>query len=111
MEDMKTPNFGSVIDHDRADDDELRKVFTKAKERNYSVADTNPCFELWLLLHHDSLDKFKRLEASGDTAKCSPSSKALELIDSLHTNPTERENGTHHLIWTRLKLQLRMRRE
>lgn len=73
--------YWTVIDHDRTDKDELRKVFAKAKKNGCCVADSNPCFELWLLLHHKSLGKYKRLEASGDVAKCTPSSKALEQID------------------------------
>lgn len=77
----RADGYWILIDHDRTDVDELRKVFAKARKHHCCVADSNPCFEIWLLLHLKSLDKYKRLEASGDVAKCTPSSKALERID------------------------------
>ena len=77
----RADKYWALIDHDRSDEDELRTVFTKAQKHNCDVADSNPCFELWLLLHHNRLDRYKKLEASGDMAKCAPSSKALEQID------------------------------
>ncbi len=80
----KADGYWLIVDHDHTDQDELRNVFAKAIKHYCDVADSNPCFELWLLLHHKSLDKYKRLKASGDVAKCTPSSKALERIDSTY---------------------------
>lgn len=96
--------YWTVIDHDCTDNDELRKVFAKAKKNGCCVADSNPCFELWLLLHHKSLGKYKRLEASGDVASVlllqKPSSKSIP-----HMTLTERASGTRHHTWTSLELQ------
>ncbi|MDD4349314.1 MAG: RloB family protein [Opitutales bacterium] len=43
-----------VIDRDSWTEDELNQVHRQAREAGFSVALSNPCFELWLYLHlHD----------------------------------------------------------
>ena len=73
--------YWAVFDTDKSTAEALVRLSARARRKQIQLAASNPCFELWLLLHHNSLDKYKRLEASGDTAKCTPSSKALEQID------------------------------
>lgn len=43
--------FWLVIDKDRWTDDMLREIIGLCKDSDYQVALSNPCFELWLLLH------------------------------------------------------------
>lgn len=71
----------AVIDHDGRPEKVLNNVAREAKKENYCLADSNPCFELWLLLHHKRLNQFKRLEASGDNRACSPAESELEKLD------------------------------
>ena len=47
-----------VIDRDRWEVPMLRRVTQEALQKRFCVADSNPCFELWLLLHHRSLDNY-----------------------------------------------------
>jgi hypothetical protein len=41
-----------VIDKDRWPDQQLGQVASEAKRCNFRLAVSNPCFELWLFLHH-----------------------------------------------------------
>lgn len=52
--------FWAVIDHDRHD---LQAALKHAEKSRFPVrfVDSNPCFEIWLLLHHDSLQAHKGL--------------------------------------------------
>lgn len=43
--------FWAVFDVDHHRDAELAEAATKASQKGYRLAGTNPCFELWLLLH------------------------------------------------------------
>jgi hypothetical protein len=45
-----------VIDVDRWGDDKLSLVCREAKQKNYHLAISNPCFEVWLSLHCGELD-------------------------------------------------------
>lgn len=45
-----------VIDKDSWDDSKLSRVAQLVSQKKYHLADSNPCFELWLLLHHRSLN-------------------------------------------------------
>lgn len=44
-----------VIDKDRWNDMQIKEVAQLANQKGYCIADSNPTFELWLLLHHRSL--------------------------------------------------------
>jgi hypothetical protein len=48
-----TPNdeLWMVIDRDDWDEKHLSDVVQQCHQANYYVADSNPCFEIWLLLH------------------------------------------------------------
>ena len=44
--------YWAIIDRDAWDDADLRSAFALARERkNYHIAMSNPCFELWIWLH------------------------------------------------------------
>lgn len=51
--------FWLVIDKDRWTDDTLREVISMCEDENYQVALSNPCFELWLLLHFKKADELE----------------------------------------------------
>ena len=58
-----------VIDTDNWPDKQLSDVATKCHQKDYSLAVSNPCFELWLLLHVKDLDEYgadmlKKLESN-----------------------------------------------
>lgn len=73
--------YWAVFDHDNLSSDKLERAFAEAYRKGYRVADSKPCFELWLLLHHGSRGEFKGLEASGDNPACLPAQKHLENED------------------------------
>ena len=73
--------YWAVIDKDNRPPEELNKIANHAKCKNYHLADSNPCFELWLLLHYKPLNQFSGLEASGDNSACSPVESQLEKLD------------------------------
>ncbi|WP_310490079.1 RloB family protein [Chamaesiphon sp. VAR_69_metabat_338] len=45
-----------VLDVDRWGDEKLSFVCREAKQKNYNLAISNPCFEVWLCIHFDDLD-------------------------------------------------------
>lgn len=51
-----------VIDKDKWKSSMLSEVARLVKQKGYHLADSNPCFELWLLLHRRSLDCYTELE-------------------------------------------------
>jgi len=51
-----------VIDLDQWQDRELGTVAAQCVQKNYQLAVSNPCFELWLLLHFKSLDDYTDAE-------------------------------------------------
>ncbi len=58
-----------VIDRDSWSEQMLSEVTQQARQNYYLLADSNPCFELWLLLHRKSLgnyneEELKELEAN-----------------------------------------------
>ena len=51
-----------VLDKDRWKDTQLSEVTQLANQKGYKLADSNPCFELWLLVHHRSLSCYTQSE-------------------------------------------------
>ena len=76
--------YWAVFDHDNLSSEKVTKAFAEASRKGYYIADSKPCFELWLLLHHGSRGKFKGLEVSGDQPACLPAQKHLENEDSTY---------------------------
>ena len=56
-----------VIDKD---DHDLNSVFSEADRRKYRFADSNPCFELWLIMHCKALHQLPGLEGSAAVGGC-----------------------------------------
>lgn len=51
-----------VIDRDRWEVPMLSRVTQEALQKRFYVADSNPAFEIWLVLHHRSLDDYTEEE-------------------------------------------------
>jgi len=73
-----------VIDNDGRSEQTLNKVLEQAKQNKYHLADSNPCFELWLLLHYESLDRLRGLEGSAATGGCASVEKELKKFDETY---------------------------
>ena len=57
----------AVIDKDGHD---LPELVARAQRKRLFVADSNPCFEIWLILHFKPLNKLKGLEGSAAVGGC-----------------------------------------
>ena len=92
-----------VIDKDRIEDRMLSEVAQQARQSGYHLADSNPCIELWLLLHHRTLNSYteSELEALKENKKERFRSSRRRLESELikvcgsynKTNP----NSSHYL--------------
>jgi len=51
-----------VIDIDKWGDKKISKVATLCKQSNFTLCVSNPCFELWLLLHEKDVTKCSKTE-------------------------------------------------
>lgn len=53
-----------IVDRDRKSFKlrQYNEVVTKSEEENYSLFVSNPCFELWLLLHYSDLKEYRKQE-------------------------------------------------
>lgn len=48
-----------VLDMDRWKEVKISSIAQSCQQKNYDLAISNPCFELWLLLHIKSLDEYE----------------------------------------------------
>ncbi len=62
--------YWAVFDTNGRPTKTLRQVANEAKRKNYHLAASNPCFELWLLLHFGSLPDQRRLKGLAETGGC-----------------------------------------
>ena len=66
-----------VVDTDDWGDEKLADIATKCQQKGYEMAVSNPCFELWLLLHvtslseyaDETLDEFRENRRQGDRTR------------------------------------------
>jgi len=59
--DLKSDDeFWLVIDVDRWGDAKLAEIAQECHQKGYELAVSNPCFELWLLLHLRPLDEYSQ---------------------------------------------------
>ena len=94
----KGDELWAVIDHDGRPEKVLNNAAQKAKDEKYRLADSNPCFELWLLLHHKRLNQFRKLEASGDNRACSRAESELEKLDKSYDKDNKGRLNTSKYI-------------
>ena len=103
-----------VIDYDSWSDKKLNEIYGECKQRNYKLAVSNPCFELWLNFHQD---KSKTPKTCSDCQKelkkllkiydknnydadrlLEKLEKAIEKSRQLHQDkdePFPKDSGTH----------------
>ncbi|MCY4073648.1 MAG: RloB family protein [Chloroflexi bacterium] len=63
-------HYWAVFDTDRRSISTLRNAAERASKKKIGIAASNPCFELWLLLHFGSLADMKGLEGSAAAGGC-----------------------------------------
>ena len=69
-EELKSYKYWIVFDHDRRPCSELRTVMQDAETNQICVADSNPCFEAWLLQHFSSLTDILQLSHVNQVKSC-----------------------------------------
>ncbi len=78
---QRSNEYWAVIDKDNWSKQILEQFITSAQRKGYKVADSNPCFELWLLLHYESVGRLKGLEGSAATGGCASVERELKKFD------------------------------
>ncbi len=92
-----------VIDKDRWKDRMLSEVAQKVRQKGYHLADSNPCFEIWLLLHKKSLDDYTPQEQKElkENRRSQPRSSRTrlekELMDICGSYDKRNLNTSHYL--------------
>ncbi len=92
-----------VIDKDQWKDRTLSEVAQQIRQKGYHLADSNPCFELWLLLHHRSLDSYTETELKALTEnkkerfRSSRRRLELELIEVCGSYNKSSLNTSHYI--------------
>ena len=59
-----------VIDKDAWEDGLLSEVARQANQKGYCIADSNPCFEVWLTMHFGSIHELMELNCRKDSITC-----------------------------------------
>ncbi len=67
---LKSYKYWIVFDHDRRPCQDLERVLHDAVANQISVADSNPCFEVWLIQHFTSLTEIVELSHVGKVKSC-----------------------------------------
>lgn len=92
-----------VIDKDKWEDSMLSEVAQQVLQKGYCLADSNPCFEIWLLLHKRSLDDYtpQEQEELKENRRPRPRSSRTrlekELIDICGSYDKRNLNTSHYL--------------
>ena len=73
--------FWAVVDHDKRSIEELETFRQRAMTKRYFIADSNPCFELWLILHFKALTEIRGLAGSAEASGCRPIETTLRQFD------------------------------
>ena len=92
-----------VIDKDKWKESQIKEVAQLANQKGFHVADSNPAFEAWLLLHHRSLSSYsdEALQELKENRKERFRAKRRrleqELLDLLGSYDKSNLNSTHFL--------------
>ena len=70
--------YWAVIDKDQWD---LESAAKQIRQRKYCMAESYPCFELWLLLHFKQLNELRGLAGRTSGGKCKPVTDVLKSED------------------------------
>lgn len=90
-----------IIDRDKKSfkEEQYDYVLKKCKEKDFELYVTNPCFEFWLLLHFDDIDKLDRKKLNDN---CNVTGKKkyteMELCTRLKGYKKNRYNGEELII-------------
>ena len=97
-----------VIDVDRWGDAKLSDIATQCEQKVYQLAVSNPCFELWLLLHVKSLDEYAADELS-DIANNSRANGRTwlekELLELCGSYDKSNLNTSHYIPYVETAIQ------
>lgn len=69
-EGVKSYQYWIVIDHDHRPYAKLKQVMDDAEANQVFVADSNPCFEVWLIQHFRSLTDIVELSPKRQVKRC-----------------------------------------
>ncbi|MCY4540423.1 MAG: RloB family protein [Chloroflexi bacterium] len=67
---LNSYRYWIVIDHDRRARPDLERVLKDAEANQISVADSNPCFEAWLVQHFSTLTDIVELSHVSQVKSC-----------------------------------------
>lgn len=70
--------YWAVIDKDEWD---LESAAKQVRQKQYCLAESYPCFELWLLLHFKQLNELRGLAGKTSGGKCKPVIDVLKNVD------------------------------
>ncbi|MCY3976712.1 MAG: RloB family protein [Chloroflexi bacterium] len=70
--------YWAVVDKDQWD---LESAAKQVRQKKYCLAESYPCFELWLLLHFKQLNELRGLEGKTSGGKCKPVMDVLKSKD------------------------------
>ena len=70
--------YWAVIDKDEWD---LESAAKQVRQKQYCLAESYPCFELWLLLHFKQLNQQRGLAGKTSGGKCKPVIDVLKNVD------------------------------
>lgn len=112
-----TNKFSIIIDYDRWGDKKLSHVKSKCSQKKYSLYVSNPCIELWFILHKEDVGSWEKEKLTpckkckqlfskyfnGDYSKLYPLTEqaiknAKTLNDSTKPWPTEIGTNIYKLI-------------
>ena len=60
-----------IVDWDGRELSEMNRIADRATENGCHMADSNPCFEIWLFQHFSSVQKFKGFAGDAASKGCS----------------------------------------
>ena len=77
-----------VIDVDGRPKSEIDEIANRANSQGCQLADSNPCFEIWLLQHFSRVSQIKRLSGDAIASGCS---KVIDKLQSKGFDPSYRK--------------------
>ena len=78
---LSDTSYWLIIDRERRPSSEMTKLANKAKENGCILADSNPCFEVWLFQHYRTITSVKGLAGQILHGGCS------KMINHLRKQP------------------------
>ena len=70
--------YWAVIDKDQWD---LESAAKQIRQKQFCLAESYPCFELWLLLYHMKVNELRGLAGKTSSGRCMPVTDVLKSVD------------------------------